>query len=191
MTPTTTTISEIAKEYALERHAYTGHLYDGKPYKVHLLGVVGVAMDYIKQIFPENEWDTIIAGAWVHDVIEDTRETYNDVKAATSEQVADIAYALTNEKGKNRSERANDKYYQGIRDTPYAAFIKICDRIANIRYGREQGGSMLEKYRKEHENFKTQLYNPLYEPLFQLMELQLAKVTKEKKEEEDVKVHSN
>jgi hypothetical protein len=34
----------------------------------------------------------------VHDVIEDCRETCNDVKKATNEEIAELAYALTNKK---------------------------------------------------------------------------------------------
>ena len=37
-------------------------------------------------------------------------------------------------KGRNRGERANDLYYQGIRQTKFASFIKMCDRLANIQY---------------------------------------------------------
>ena len=34
----------------------------------------------------------------MHDVIEDCRETYNDVNKATNEEIPELAYALTNEK---------------------------------------------------------------------------------------------
>jgi hypothetical protein len=47
---------------------------------------------------------------------------------------SEIVYALTNEKGRNRKERAGKRYYEGIRNTPYAPFVKMCDRMANIRY---------------------------------------------------------
>jgi hypothetical protein len=69
--------------------------------------------------------------------------SYNDVKkiglklGLTEEQTflaAEIVYALTNEKGRNRKERAGKRYYEGIRNTPYAPFVKMCDRVANIRY---------------------------------------------------------
>ena len=37
---------------------------------------------------------------WGHDLIEDTRVSYNDVKGQLGEEAADIIYALTNEKVK-------------------------------------------------------------------------------------------
>ena len=39
-------------------------------------------------------------------------------------------YALTNEKGRTRAERAGVKYYEGIRAVPYAPMVKLADRMA-------------------------------------------------------------
>ena len=47
---------------------------------------------------------------------------------------SEIAYALTNEKGRTRTDQANEKYYEGIRSTKYAPMVKYADRIANLRY---------------------------------------------------------
>jgi (p)ppGpp synthase/HD superfamily hydrolase len=94
---------------------------------------------------------------WGHDLIEDTRVSYNDVKEALGEGAADIINAVTNEKGKNRKERANDKYYEGIRNTPGAVFVKLCDRIANIQYSKMTGSRMFEMYKKENGDFMSRL----------------------------------
>ena len=47
---------------------------------------------------------------------------------------AEMVYALTNDKGRSRAERAGEHYYAGIRETPYAPFLKLADRLANITY---------------------------------------------------------
>ena len=76
----------------------------------------------------------------------------------------EIVYALTNDKGRTRSERAGEKYYQGIRETPYAPFVKLCDRLANVTYscsidsGRD-GNRMREVYKSEMAGFLPAL-NP-------------------------------
>jgi hypothetical protein len=62
-------------------------------------------------------------------------------------------YALTNEKGWNRADRANDKYYQDMKTITGATFVKMCDRIANVRFSRLMGSSMFEKYKAENEHF--------------------------------------
>src|SRR6185312_1349710 len=103
--------------FATEAHNKTNHLYDGKLYSVHLAMVAYYAQKYIDCI-PDEQQSEIISACWLHDTIEDCRLTYNDIKNIAGEYVADLVYAVTNEKGKNRKERANEKYYEGINKTP-------------------------------------------------------------------------
>jgi (p)ppGpp synthase/HD superfamily hydrolase len=100
---------------------------------------------------------TIRMSCWSHDLIEDTRTSYNDVQNRLGVFVADIVYAVSNEKGKTRKERANDKYYEGIRNTPGAVFVKLCDRIANVQYSKMTKSRMFEMYKKENDGFMTSL----------------------------------
>lgn len=148
--------------WVLEQHKSTNHMYDTYlPYEFHLRMVVNVAKNYIHLAAkgPINRplENDIILGAWGHDLIEDTRVSYNDVKDNLSQYAADIIYAVTNEKGRNRKERANDKYYEGIRNTPGAVFVKLCDRIANVQYSKMTGSRMFEMYKKENDDFLTKL----------------------------------
>jgi (p)ppGpp synthase/HD superfamily hydrolase len=158
-------INEIARDYAIKCHTETNHLYNGKSYRVHLEMVVNVAEQYL-HLIPEEYRDEVQAACWVHDVIEDCRQTYNDVKAATNDHVAELAYALTNEKGRNRKERANHKYYEGIITTRFARFIKCCDRIANVSYSKESGSSMFKMYQKENREFVIYMHHKDYDELF-------------------------
>jgi (p)ppGpp synthase/HD superfamily hydrolase len=163
------------KYYGISCHEATNHKYDNKPYKYHLRMVRYYAGKYVN-VLNGLQWDyveLILASCWVHDVIEDCRETYNDVLKNCGVVVAEITYALSNEKGKTRKERANDKYYDGILKVEYADFIKICDRLANIKYSKMKNSSMLDKYRKEHEYFKLRLYKPEYSAMFYEMETML------------------
>jgi (p)ppGpp synthase/HD superfamily hydrolase len=101
---------------------------------------------------------------WGHDLIEDTRVSYNDVKDQLGQEAADIIYAVSNEKGKNRKERANAKYYEGIWNTPGAVFVKLCDRIANVQYSKMTKSRMFEMYKKENDHFVHALgYTPAHE----------------------------
>lgn len=126
-------------------HESVNQFYDGdKPYGYHLDMVAKEVYAYGHLVLEgEDELLPLFMGAWFHDSIEDARVSYNDVKkialkfGLTEEQafcVSEIVYALTNEKGRNRKERAGKRYYEGIRNTPYAPFVKMCDRMANIRY---------------------------------------------------------
>lgn len=164
---TTNQLIKRAREYACNVHGATNHLYDDKPYAYHLQMVAKNAVVYCDIL--DSDWakETAIAGAWVHDCIEDARQTYNDVLKATNQYVAEVAYALTNEKGRSRSERANDKYYQGIRANPLAAYVKICDRLANAQHSQNSQSRMLDVYRNEHQHFFNQVgYHVAYEELW-------------------------
>ena len=162
--------------WCIEQHRKTNHFYDTYlPYEFHLRMVNHVAeqwkhllddkLDYITG--EENvgvrgdETVTLrtacLLATWGHDLIEDARVSYNDVKDNLGQEVADIVYAVTNEKGKTRKERANDKYYEGIRNTPGAVFVKLCDRIANVQYSKMTGSRMFEMYKKENDMFVVQL----------------------------------
>ena len=144
--------------WAIEKHHSVNHMYDKNPYDVHLWSVFYTANIFIHYI-PEEKKDVVIAACWLHDTIEDCRVTYNDIKQEFGEEIAEIVYALTNEKGRTRKDRANSRYYEGIRNCPFAGFVKICDRIANFKYSIENGSSMVLKYQQEADVFHAALYD--------------------------------
>lgn len=135
---------EAIRQSAHQLHASVNQSYgDHLPYGYHLDMVVEGIRDY-GHLVCASEQDVLplFFGGYYHDSIEDARLTYNDVmhtarQFLTEEQAltaTEIAYALTNDKGRTRAERAGEKYYQGIRETPYAPFVKLCDRLANITF---------------------------------------------------------
>lgn len=171
--------------WIIEQHSSTNHFYDKYiPYEFHLRMVAHVAGENIHHVPNSNDGedslrDSIILAAYGHDLIEDTRVSYNDVKEVLGYAAAEIIYAVTNEKGKNRKERGNDKYYEGIRNTPGAVFVKLCDRIANVQYSKMTGSRMFEMYRKENDDFMTRLgysfnnshmYSKMFDYLMDLFE---------------------
>jgi (p)ppGpp synthase/HD superfamily hydrolase len=143
--------------FAIEAHDSVNQDYNGLPYSVHLSMVYGQAMKFIEHI-PQHRRDDVLNAVWLHDVIEDCRLTYNDILKISNKEVADLVYAVTNEKGKNRQERANDKYYKGIRGTEFATFIKLCDRLANVIYSRETNSRMFDVYKNENQDFLKHLF---------------------------------
>lgn len=148
-------------KWCIEQHRKTNHFYDTYlPYEFHLRMVVQVAIDFLpivenKLKFAANE---IILACYGHDLIEDCRVSYNDCQNELGKIAADIIFAVTNDKGKNRKERAGERYYKGIIETDGAAFVKLCDRIANVQYSKLTKSKMFEMYKKENNGF-TQLLN--------------------------------
>lgn len=144
---------EKAKQYAIDCHESTNHTYDKVlPYSHHLQMVYEAAIMFI-HLVPADERENVLAACWTHDTIEDCRQTYNDVEKVTNKRVADLTYAVSNEKGKTRKERANEKYYSEMRNIPDAVFVKLADRIANVTYSIRKGSSMAKKYKEEHSEF--------------------------------------
>ena len=156
-------ITEDKIKWCIDQHVKTNHWYDEYlPYEFHLRMVAQAAKDFIHLVPDSNDGENptreaITMAAYGHDLIEDTRVSYNDVKEVLGLQAADIIYAVSNEKGKNRKERANDKYYEGIRYTPGAVFVKLCDRIANVQYSKMTKSRMFEMYKKENTEFTKAL----------------------------------
>ncbi len=153
------TLLEKTKTYAIRKHKDVNQKYDTYDYDFHLNMVYETAQQFISNVASEDR-ESVLAACWVHDIIEDARETYNDVKKATNETIAELAYALSNEKGRSRAERANDKYYEGIRHTKNASFIKFCDRIANVSHAKKTGSRMLAIYKKENKAFVAKILVP-------------------------------
>lgn len=159
-------IEEIRKS-AHELHQSVNQIYgDNLPYGYHLDMVAEAVSEYGYLVCAqEDDVLPLFFSAFYHDSIEDARQTYNDVLnrarlLLTEEQAlmaAEIVYALTNDKGRTRAERAGEKYYQGIRETPYAPFVKLCDRLANVSYScSDENGinnRMKEVYKGEMDHF--------------------------------------
>ena len=159
-------INEIRND-AHALHASVNHAYDRiRPYGFHLDMVVNWIRKYIEEVcVSEQDILPIYFAAFYHDSIEDARLSYNDVMKIAKELMdeeqaylaTEIVYALTNEKGRNRAERANEKYYAGIREIPYAPFVKLADRLANTSYAFSKGTAdslrMSKVYREELPGF--------------------------------------
>jgi (p)ppGpp synthase/HD superfamily hydrolase len=144
-------------EWIFEQHRSTNHFYDKYlPYSFHLNMVAQAGEDFM-YLVPDVNREQVRLALRGHDLIEDTRVSYNDVKEVLGSQAADIIYAVSNEKGKTRKERANEKYYAGIRSTSFAVYVKLCDRIANVQYSKLTKSRMFEMYKKENPNFMQEL----------------------------------
>ena len=166
---------------------YYGH---DLPYAFHLRMAASYLTRFSDDIpMDEDNIETLYAAIYLHDSLEDTRITYNDLKKllqSLNEQgctiqvtdAAEMVYALTNDKGRTRAERAGEHYYQGIRTTPFAAILKMCDRLANVRFSTlfvpEQ--RMVQVYRDENPHFVEAVTTGAVPPVPQSMIAALAEL---------------
>ena len=174
---------EVIRQAAHTLHQSVNQTYgDNLPYGYHLDMVVEGVAEYGHLVCDsENDVLPLYFGAYYHDSIEDARLTYNDVMNVargfmTEEQAlmaTEIVYALTNDKGRTRAERAGEKYYKGIRETTYAPFVKLCDRLANVTFtcsvdSGQKGNRMREVYKQEMAHFLPSINPHSDDPRMQL-----------------------
>ena len=181
---------EQIKQSAHKLHKDVNQTYDRvHPYGFHLDMVADSVFKYGNEVCAcEQDVLPLFFAAYYHDSIEDARLTYNDVtKIAKSfmddlqaYMAAEIVYALTNDKGRTRAERAGEKYYQGIRETPYAPFIKLADRLANISYSSSGDNAanlhMKEVYRNELPHFLEALTTNIADRCFRLPSMMVTEI---------------
>lgn len=144
--------------------------YDGKlPYSFHL-DIVGKQAIKYADILDLNLEDShlVMRGAYGHDLIEDARVSYNDIKSATSYELAEIIYLCTENKGRNRAARKSKEFYEDLATNRLAVFVKLCDIISNARYSQLTVSSMFQKYASEWKNIRLYLsaYKDEFKPLF-------------------------
>lgn len=140
-----------AREFATKAH---GDQKYGKelPYAYHLEQVVLVARRY-------GLHEDVQVAAWLHDTLEDTDVTFEELMKEFGVTVFDLVNAVTNEAGANRKER-HAKTYPKIRRDPSAVALKLCDRIANVSFSIERNDKIMELYVKEHDSFVAALQQP-------------------------------
>jgi (p)ppGpp synthase/HD superfamily hydrolase len=102
--------------------------------------------------------------AWLHDAVEDTGLTHGEVEQTFGYGVGRLIWAVTNDPGKNRKERFENTYPKILLVGRDALFLKLADRIANVRASIQGPDaideSLLKMYRKEYPEFQRALRRP-------------------------------
>jgi (p)ppGpp synthase/HD superfamily hydrolase len=111
-----------------------------------------------KKYIPVKDRQDVFSAIFEHDTLEDTDCSFDELVNITNYRVATIVNAVTTTKSGSRKERFSDEYYDKIKNTKYATFVKLCDRIANVKYGVDNNNPIIKMYQKEHDNFKKKLY---------------------------------
>lgn len=128
--------------------------YGTNPYTYHLNQV-----EMILNRFGFSSDEVLKISAWLHDIIEDTEFSYEQIKHGFGAEIADVVYAVTNEMGRNRKERYA-KTYPKIQANKRALILKLADRIANIEQAKGTNSRYVDMYRKEWGDFYGHLFDP-------------------------------
>ena len=120
-----------ASTFATQAHRRINQLrrYSGQPYEVHLKAVA----ELVESVIDDPE---MIAAAWLHDVVEDTPATVEDVERAFGPAVAALVMELTDVSRPghgNRSARVKIYREHLASSSERAKTIKLADLIDNCR----------------------------------------------------------
>lgn len=156
----------LAEEYHRDRR------YGEHPYMKHIHDTKDVA-DMFLYLVPDNDRTDVLCSVILHDVIEDCdKENYknveNIIRSVFGDNVANICLGVTDCEGATRKERHSQFYWERMRTTEYSVFVKLCDRIANIR----EGGK-IKMYAKENEQFVRETYRDDYQVMFYYIDVLL------------------
>jgi hypothetical protein len=124
------------------RGAHLGQKHGDRPYYIHPKDVVKVLKRH------GYDGEVLLCAAWLHDTIEDTLASYQDIKNAFGEDVAELVWAVTDELGRNRKER-KALTWPKIFSSRNSTILKLADLAANVERSIVDRGKTLDMYRKE------------------------------------------
>jgi hypothetical protein len=158
-----TDIVTRARKFATQKHM--GQRYGKGGYISHVTVVVSILEEF-------GYTDPIVlSAAWLHDVLETTHTSKEELETAFGIPVAYVVWAMTGEFGRNQIDRLQGLIAK-LKSSEQAIAIKLADAIANIEFYKATGDA--RQYRaciKEILYLKEMLYKPKQKARAELLPL--------------------
>lgn len=140
---------ERARLFAAAAHAAVGQVrkYTGEPYIVHPQEVANI-------VATVPHTDAMLAAAWLHDVVEDTKITISDIRIEFGDEVADLVWWLTDQSvpgDGNRATRKEIDRHHSAAAPANAQTIKVADLIENTFSIEARDPDFAVVFRREKE----------------------------------------
>ena len=118
---------QIAQDFARKKHKGQTRKNGKIQYFDHLEAVVS----RLKSIGVTNE--DILCVGWLHDTIEDTNTTFDELSEIFGKKVALLVLSLTRDESLPKKEKESN-YVKLLHDAPFEAkLVKLCDVSANLK----------------------------------------------------------
>jgi (p)ppGpp synthase/HD superfamily hydrolase len=153
------TCDAVAKavEFAIRYHG-DQRRQTGAPYLEHLLETLEVLVRGAGVADPD-----VLCAAVLHDVVEDTPCTVDDMRLAFSDRVADMVRWVTKPEPADGADRraAKESYLESLRDAPDdAVLVKLADRASNVQTLRNLGQARQREYYAQTVRYIIPLAEP-------------------------------
>ena len=116
-----------AYDYSQKMHEGQVRKFSGLPYFSHPKGVARI----IEQLTND---EILVIVALLHDVVEDTDATLEDIEQLFNKEVSSLVGEVTSRRLKNGERKADYLKIKMLNMTPKALTIKLADRFHNVKY---------------------------------------------------------
>lgn len=153
-------IEIIDRAIKLARKYHGAQMYGEHSYMYHLQNVAKLAILIDPQSLNNEERINAICSAWLHDILEDTNCPESEIIEACNPEVLEIVKCLSNDCENERM------YFEKVAQNKIAIFVKVCDRISNVRECLRNGSAKINKYKRQNQMFHEILFRSRFEFAF-------------------------
>lgn len=123
-----------AIEFGANKHRGQERRVSKLPYIIHPISVAFYVMEYAEMSTGPRHFDSIICASILHDTLEDTDTTYDELESEFDSLTAHLVDELTSDKEEIKRLGSKNRYLinKMMSMTKQALIIKLCDRLSNI-----------------------------------------------------------
>jgi (p)ppGpp synthase/HD superfamily hydrolase len=140
----------VVKAKAFAEDAHKDQMYGNIKYIYHLMEVRNRVCNY---------GETCEILAYLHDIVEDTNISLEEIQKEFGEKVAECVYVITDPKGKNRKERKSKSNIKlSFTTIKEVLIVKPADRLSNTINSLYNNEGLFEMYKKEYPAFRAAVH---------------------------------
>lgn len=146
-----------AKDFAFKAHS--NHYFPcGRKYSTHLETVAELSRQALQHDTSLNE-GILLSTAYLHDAVEDTAVTHEDIFNFFGQDISDAVSALTKNKSLSKSSQIQHSLQRILRKPKEIWAVKLADRVANLQQSIFLNDSKWTKAYKEYYRDEAILIN--------------------------------
>lgn len=106
---------------------------ENMPYMAHCFGVSMCAIKYASMLGGKVDWNLLVCSAILHDTLEDTNTTFEELENLFGTKIAEGVFALTKDESIEKEKQMLDCIQRIKKQPKEIAIVKLSDRFFNLR----------------------------------------------------------